>query len=179
MTINLKEEESLKNDSIIWESTLQLATETMKSRYRYSFSFMDIVYNYLNIFNVLGLCWRSRLKSLNQRHKLYAKGEDKFLEEFDAVSFARTQRKLKMLLNWLMDKSERFLAVYQKTNAIWLSSDSESSSSRHDLYKEVPKLFLNATLLQKHNADIDTLVCIKGTCVKMSPVEKNVTLSKK
>ena len=147
--ILIKEEGPQPYEIAICDSIMQFAAETMKNRYRYSYSLKDIVYNYLNIFNALGLCWRNRIKSLNQRHKLYLKGKNKFLEEFDAISFARTQRKLKMLLNWLMDKNERFLAVYQKTNAIWLSSDSESSSSRHDLYKEVPKLFSNATLLQK------------------------------
>ena len=49
-----------------------------------------------------------------------------------------------------MDKSERFLAVYQKTNAICISSDSESSSSGHDLYKDVPKLLSDFSYQQKH-----------------------------
>ena len=54
-----------------------------------------------------------------------------------------------------MDKSERFLAVYQKTNAICISSDSESNSSGHDLYKDVPKLLSEFYYQQKHRENID------------------------
>ena len=54
-----------------------------------------------------------------------------------------------------MDKSERFLAVYQKTNAVCLSSDSESSSLGHDLYKDVPKLLSEFSYHQKHRDNID------------------------
>ena len=50
-----------------------------------------------------------------------------FAKEFDVVEFTRTQRKLKMLMHSLMDESERFLAPYQKLNAISLLSESDSS----------------------------------------------------
>ena len=54
-----------------------------------------------------------------------------------------------------MDKSERFLAVYQKTNAICISSDSESNPSGYDLYKDVPKLLSEFSYQQKHRENID------------------------
>ena len=79
----------------------------------------------------------NRVKTMHQRHRLYLKGKRKFVAEFDAVAFARAQRKLKMLMNWLMDKSDHYLAVFQRSNALCLTSDSSSTDSA---YNKVPKL---------------------------------------
>ena len=101
------------------------AADNMRKRYRYSYSIFDLAYNFLVPVKVFCCCKRS-LRNLHSRYLLYKKAEDKFAQEFDAVEFARSQRKLKMLMHWLMDKSERFLTAYQKSNAISLSTESDS-----------------------------------------------------
>ena len=58
-----------------------------------------------------------------------------FAKELGVVEFARTQRRLKMLMHSLMDESERFLAPYQKLNAISLLSDSDSNQIDDHAYK--------------------------------------------
>ena len=94
-------------------------------------------------------CWKKSLKNLHTRYLLFKKGEDKISQEFDAVEFARSQRKLKMLIHWLMDKSERFLTVYQKSNALSLSTESDSNSD-DPAYTKVPKMLSNAKTKQNH-----------------------------
>ena len=89
---------------------------------------------------------------MHQRHRLYLKGKRKFVAEFDAVAFTRAQRKLKMLTNWLMDKSERYLAVFQRSNALCLTSDSSSTDSA---YNKVPKLHSAQTDRQEHAAAVN------------------------
>ena len=78
-----------------------------------------------------------------------------FAKEFDVVEFVRTQRKLKMLINMLMDDSERFLAPYQKVNAISLASDSDKSESDDPAYKKIPKMKSNTEEKQNHNVIIE------------------------
>ena len=124
------------------------ASKNMKRRFRYSYSIVDILYNYIAITKVF-YCWRKKLRNIHDRHLLFKKGEDKFTKEFDAVDFARTQRKLKMLIHWLMDKSERFLSVYQKSNAISLSSESENQSDDPD-YTKIPKMLASEQEKQDH-----------------------------
>lgn len=40
------------------------------------------------------------------------------MQEFDAFSFAKSQRQLKILLAALIDKNERFLSEFQYINTI-------------------------------------------------------------
>ena len=74
----------------------------------------------------------------------FKKGEENFAKEFDVVEFARTQRKIKMLMNSLMDESERFLAPYQKLNSINFLSESDSNELDELSYSKVPNLLSNA-----------------------------------
>ena len=48
-----------------------------------------------------------------------------------------------------MDKSERFLSVYQKSNAISLSSESENQSDDPD-YTKIPKMLASEQEKQDH-----------------------------
>ena len=50
------------------------------------------------------------------------------MKEFDAEYFARTMRKVDMILASTMDDSEHFLANYQQINAIKLDQDSNTDS---------------------------------------------------
>ena len=78
-----------------------------------------------------------------------------FAKEFDVVEFVRTQRNLRMLIKTLMDESERFLAPYQKVNAICLASDSEISESDDPAYKKIPKLISKPEEKKNHGVIID------------------------
>ena len=55
-----------------------------------------------------------------------------------------------MLMHSLMDESERYLAPYQKSNAISLLSDTNSNLSDDSAYSEIPKLLWDSTQKQKH-----------------------------
>ena len=97
----------------------------------------------------------SMLQIYTQDIFYFKKGEEKFSKEFDVVEFARTQRKLKMLMHSLMDESERFLAPYQKLNAISILSESDSSHSDDPNYTKIPKLLSKAEIKQKHALVVD------------------------
>ena len=95
------------------------------------------------------------LNNPHTRYKLFERGEYKLMHEFDWIEFARNQRKLKMLIHWLMDTSERFMTVYQKTNAVNLHSSSDSVHSDDPAYLRVPKLFANNSKIDEHKILID------------------------
>ena len=144
-----------QKESDLSNLVVQEAADNMRNRYRYSYSVFDVFYNYMWPVNRLCCCFRRSLRNLHSRLVLYNKGEEKFIKEFDAVEFARTQRKLKMLVHWLMDKSELFLTAYQKTNAISLFTDSESSQSDDPAYLKIPKMLSRAKTKQKHIVTVD------------------------
>ena len=73
----------------------------MKRRYRYNYSIFDLAYNYLMSIKIF-FCWKKCLKNLHTRYLLFKKGEEKLSKEFDAVEYARSQRKLKNV-NALVD----------------------------------------------------------------------------
>ena len=79
----------------------------------------------------------------------------KYVEEFDAVYFAKSLRNLKMLVASLMDDSERFLSTYQQFNVIKLVPDSNSSDSSASPQKKLPKLLLSKKSRYKHEKWID------------------------
>ena len=81
-----------------------------------------------------------------------------FTKELDIVEFIRTQRKLKMLMHSLMDESERFLAPYQKLNAISLLSDFDSNNSDDPAYSKIPKLLSNSKPKELHSLNIDNFM---------------------
>ena len=139
------------------ELTLK-AIESMKSRFRFSYSIYDFAYNLLWPFKCFGDKWRKGLFNVHQRYKLYQKGEEKFIKEFDAVEFARTQRKLKMLMHSLMDESERFLAPYQKSNTIKLIDDSETDHSDDPSYLKIPKMKSDTNDKEQHRLIVNNFL---------------------
>ena len=60
-----------------------------------------------------------------------------------------------MLMHSLMDESERYLAPYQKSNAISLLSDSNSSLSDDSAYSEIPKLLWDSTQKRNHVVSVN------------------------
>lgn len=85
---------------------------SINSRRMYSYNSRDIWYHFW-------CCWKCMTSKSNNsltmynRHKLFNLGFSKALSEFDALNYAKSQRKLKILLESLMDKNERFLSEYQ------------------------------------------------------------------
>lgn len=132
---------------------MKSAATSMKKRFRYSYSAFDFAYNLLwpvKWFFRCRWCSHPRPLSLPGRHRLYAKGEDKFTREFDAVEFARNQRRLKMLVDSLIGEHDKFLAVYQQANAIAAYRSSEGSESEDSGYAKVPPLLSQAASKVAH-----------------------------
>ena len=150
------------NQSDLNSEIVRKAADNMRKRYRYSYSIFDLAYNFLVPVKVFCCCKRS-LRNLHSRYLLYKKAEDKFAQEFDAVEFARSQRKLKMMMCWLMDKSERFLTAYQKSNAISLSTESDSLSD-DPAYTKIPKMLASSKTKQKHVVQVNRFF-VSATCL--------------
>ena len=55
----------------------------------------------------------------------------------------------------LMDDSERFLAPYQKLNAITILSNSDNNESDDSEYSKIPKLLSNAKSNQLHGLTVE------------------------
>ena len=91
-------------------------------------------------FKCIGRKCRKNALNLHTRYLIFKKGESKFVKEFDVVEFAKTQRKLKMLVLSLMDDNKRYLASYQKLNAISLLSNSDSNDSNNSESLKLPNL---------------------------------------
>ena len=65
--------------------------------------------------------------NIKNRLKLYHKGEDKFIKEFDAVHFAKSIRNLNTLVEAMLGDNEKFMVKYQKCNVIAPDSDSSEN----------------------------------------------------
>ena len=107
------------------------------------------------------LCFcKNGFRSIHTRYKLFQKGQEKYKKELDVVEFTRNQRKLKMLMDWSMDKSEKFLAVYQKSNMISLSTESENQSE-DPAYTQIPKMLDNDKSKAIHHDIVNQFFVIK------------------
>jgi len=89
------------------------------------------------------------------------KGEQKYMKEFDAEYFARTMRKVNVLIATTMDDKKRFLTNFQQFNVIWPDDNISSSSDdeREDQYdkqfKKVPKLNDKRKKIAKYENKVD------------------------
>ena len=119
---------------------VEKAVENIKLRYKYNYSIYDFMYNLMFPFKCIGRKWRKNTLNLHTRYLIFKKGESKFAKEFDVVEFAKTQRKLKMLVLSLMDDNKRYFASYQKLNAISLLSNSNSNESNDSESSKLPNL---------------------------------------
>jgi hypothetical protein len=63
---------------------------------------------------------------------MFERGEDKFINEFDAIKFVKMSRNLKMIVASMMNDDQRFIASYQKINTIAYDSKSSSDSIYSD-----------------------------------------------
>ena len=124
-------------------------------RFRYSYSFSDLAYNFLFPFKCLSNHCRRGALNIHDRYVLFQKGQRRLAKELDVVAFARTQRKLKMMMHSLMDTSGQLLAPFQKTNAISLMSDTDSNLTDDQAYSKIPKIFWDNVQKQKHIAFVN------------------------
>lgn len=91
---------------------LKNSFDSMKSRRRYNYTALDFCYN-------LCVCFKCKMKKKGDqltaydRYQMYKQSADKLNLEFDAVEFTKSQRKLKMLAESLLDKRERSLINFQ------------------------------------------------------------------
>ena len=131
------------------------AADSMRMRFRYNYSVYDLSYNLLFPFKCFGKYCRKSIYNIHSRYTLFQKGESRLAKELDIISFARTQRKQKILMHSLMDESERYLAPYQKSNAISLLSDSNSSLSDDSAYSEIPKLLWDSKQKRNYVASVN------------------------
>ena len=98
------------------------------------------MYNFMFPFKCIGRKCRKNALNLHTRYLIFKKGESKFAKEFDVAEFAKIQRKLKMLVLSLIDDDIRFLASYQKLNAISILSNSNSNDSNDSESSKLPNL---------------------------------------
>jgi hypothetical protein len=100
---------------------------------------------------------------VKNRHKLFKRGEDKFINEFDAEHFVSTIRKVHILLNSMMDENQRFLCNYQQNNTLDIkkpdnptksSSSIPSDNGFHEASTIAPKLTAKDLSKSFHEAKI-------------------------
>jgi hypothetical protein len=94
------------------------AVMSMKERRRFSHSSTDYLYNMFCICKSAHFCCRGKKMHIKNRYKLFQKGEEQYLKEFDAEYFTSTMRQVHVLLASMMDEKQRFLSNYQQYNAI-------------------------------------------------------------
>ena len=77
------------------------------------------------------VCFRCKDKNRRnpklKQHFLFAKAEDKFMNELDAIRIVRTLRKFKMLAQALLTQKHRLILKFQRMNLIETSSSSSDS----------------------------------------------------
>ena len=122
----------------------------MGRRVRYDWNWKDFLFNSFRIFSCLFCCIKNRPMNVKNRLRFYDKGEQKFIKEFDALTFAKSIRNLNNLVEAMLDDDEKIMVKYQKVNVITPESDSEHEDKQGK--EEVPKLFS-----QKQNKEVHTL----------------------
>ncbi|CAI2363674.1 unnamed protein product [Moneuplotes crassus] len=133
------------------------AQKIMKRRLRYNWKISDFVYNFFHPLSTLlcFCCMRKNRLNAQKRMKLYSRGETKFINEFDAVQYAKSMRSLNTLISSLMDDKERFMIRYQKSNCI--SSSNKEEDPKDDTSNDVPSIFCGSKK-QFHSQVIDNFM---------------------
>ena len=127
--------------------------QIMQSRTRFDWKFTDLVYKFLVLLK-FGCCFKKhRHPNIHSRYELFKKGEAKFMKEFDAIYFAKSIRNLKMIIVSMMDDSERFIASYQKVNALDFDGNKTDSHS-DDICQDIPKMFGKPIDKEQHTKKI-------------------------
>ena len=97
-----------------------------RTRFKYHLTnIMDYVVKCLCIRNVD----KNRNKKQFKPHFLFAKAEDKFMQELDVVRIVKTLRKFKMLAQAMLSQKHRLLLKFQRQNLIETSSSSSDSDN--------------------------------------------------
>jgi len=82
------------------------------------------------------------------------------MKEFDAEYFARTMRKVEMILASTMDDSEHFLVNYQQSNAIKFDEDSSSDSDEDPRkhFRNIPNVKSKKAKQENHLEKVNEFV---------------------
>lgn len=128
------------------------AWNSMKTRRRFNYTCSDLVYNAFCCCKFKSNPKKGRL-TLYNRYQYYLQGVDKITNEFDAIHYAKTQRQLQILINWLMDTDKRFISQFQYVNTIssLLNQDDDSDNKSVPLLvnKDKSKIQSYKSLLKK------------------------------
>lgn len=96
--------------------------------------------------------------NLKNRLRLYDKGEEKFIQEFDAVKFTKSMRNLQTLVTSMIDDNEQFMIPYQKRHTIPLNSD--FSNTDESDFEKIPKIFDTEQMKKLHMARVDDFMVL-------------------
>ncbi len=115
---------------------------------------------------------RNRRKRGIKPHFLFAKAEDKFMKELDAIRIVKTLRKFKMLAQAMLSQKHRIVLKFQRQNLIETSSSSsDSDDNNYDSLRlmENPNPLIKLVMFGKLKK------MIKGFTGKtLEPLERNL-----
>lgn len=147
--------------------------ENIKSRKRYNYTYRDLCYN---AFCCCKCNSKSNSMTMYRRFQLYKQAADRITEEFDAIKFAKTQRKLNAMMDLLLSKDQKFITEFDYTHTIGglqnnqtseVSEElpllittsstkvSKSKSSLHELFKKIRKIQLSKNKMNSISIDIE------------------------
>lgn len=129
---------------------LKNSFDSMKSRRIYNYSAHDFCYNLCVCFKCKPKKQGDRLTAYD-RYQLYKQGSEKLGLEFDAIEYTKSQRKLKMLVDSLLDKRERALISFQYINTIHYDHESENEI-------ELPSLIEKADKVQEYHESLNKFI---------------------
>ncbi|CAI2373165.1 unnamed protein product [Moneuplotes crassus] len=154
--LNIKDSSFANNTGYQSNNIKDKASRSMRNRLRYDWKISDYLFNLINFISFTFCCCfkdKSKLHA-KTRLKLYRRGEQKYIKEFDAVGYAKSMRAMSTLINSLMDEKEKFMLAYQKINTIPTENESDTSDSE-DAYSKVPSLFSNEAKRAEHKHKVE------------------------
>ena len=140
------------------EDIVRHASDEMRQRLRFSYSFADVIYNVLWPFKWFKLKWCKWLQSINRRYQVYASGKRKLDKELSVVAFVKMQHMLKILLRLMLNKQQRLIASYSKQNKISVSSDSNDSQSDSWSDQRIPKMLDSSNTKKEHDKTVKSFI---------------------
>ena len=99
------------------QDLVQNVSQELAARRQFSYRYKDILYSAF-------CCWRwtktknASLLKLEEHRKLYARGINKFSEEFDWVAIIKSLRQLKAVVKMMLDDHQQTLTLFHNDNLI-------------------------------------------------------------
>lgn len=125
--------------------------ENIKSRKRYNYTYRDLCYN---AFCCCKCSSKSKSMTMYKRFQLYKQAADRITEEFDAIKFAKTQRKLNAMMDLLLSNDQKFVTEFDYMHTI----GSLHTSQTPEISQELPLLITtNSTKVSKSKSSLHEL----------------------